>query len=77
MQRHRSVEIDGCLPAGVRDELERRFGPVVIADHRPHTVLRGLILDQSGLRALLDLLWDAGLQINAVSTSEGDTHVGH
>ena len=81
MQRHCSVEINGGLPAGVRHELERRFGPVELArtrgNHRTGTMLRGLTLDQSALRALLDLLWDAGVQINAVHTTEGGTHVRH
>jgi len=75
MQRHCSVEINGGLPAGVRHELERRFGPVEIGNHQTGTMLRGLTLDQAGLRALLDLLWDASVQINAVHTTEGETHV--
>lgn len=75
MQRLCSVEIEGVIPAGVRHELEGRFGPVEIGNHRTRTMLRGLTLDQAGLRALLDLLWDAGVQINAVNTTEGETHV--
>jgi hypothetical protein len=77
MQRHCTVEIHGGLPAGVRHELERRFGPVEIGNHRTRTMLRGLTLDQAGLRALLELLWDAGVQINAVHTAEGEDHVRH
>jgi hypothetical protein len=69
MQRHCRVEIARPLPAGLRDELDRRFGPLQIRDEPDGIVLRGLTVDQAGLRALLGLLWDAGVQVNAVSTT--------
>jgi hypothetical protein len=65
------IEIDSCLPAGVREELDRRFGPVEIRDDPDGTVLRAAALDQAGVRALLGLLWDAGLRINAMTTTPG------
>ena len=41
-------------------------------------VLSGLIVDQARLRALLDMLWDAGVQVIAVSTTKtfGDRSAG-
>jgi hypothetical protein len=71
MDRDCRIEIDCRLPAGVRDELDRRFGPVEIRDDRHRTVLRAVALDQAGLRALLGLLWDAGLRVDALTTTPG------
>jgi hypothetical protein len=76
MQRHCRVEIDGALPAGLRDELVRRFGLLEIRGDPHRTTLSGLMLDQAGLRALLDLLWDTGLQITAVSATSTAGHPG-
>jgi hypothetical protein len=71
MERHYRIEVDGRLPAGVRDELHRRFGPVAVHDDPGHTVVCAATVDQSGLRALLGLLWDAGLRITAMTTMTG------
>jgi hypothetical protein len=53
------IRIGAPLPEGVAGEIERRFGPVgtfTIRNRRP--ALRGVVADQSALRALLALLWD-------------------
>ena len=53
------IRIGAPLPDGVAIEIERRFGPVgalTVRDRRP--ALRGVVTDQSALRALLALLWD-------------------
>lgn len=71
MQRHCRVEVDRGLPAGLRDELDRRFGPLDVRDQPDRTVVSGLRLDQAGLRALLGALWDAGVHVTAVTTTEG------
>jgi hypothetical protein len=72
MQRHCRVEVDRVLPAGLRDELDRRFGPLEISDRPEGAVVGGLALDQAGLRALLGALWDAGVQVTAVTTAAAD-----
>jgi hypothetical protein len=77
MQRDFRIEIDGCLPVAVRHELDRRFGPVEIHEARDVTVLAVRGLDQSALRALLDVLWDAAAQIRTVITIRGGSHVSH
>jgi len=77
MQRDCRIEIDGCLPVAVRNELDRRFGPVEIHEVRDVTVLAVRGLDQSALRALLDLLWDAAVQISAVIIIRGGANVRH
>lgn len=69
VQRQCRVEIAGRLPAGLRDELERRFGPVEVHPGARTTALTGPSLDQAGLRALLGLLWDAGVEVSAVRTA--------
>ncbi len=69
MQRQCRIEIAGRLPAGLRDELERRFGPTDVRERTVTTALTGPPLDQAGLRALLGLLWDAGVEVSAVRTA--------
>jgi hypothetical protein len=71
MAHHCRIEVDGRLPSGVRDELDRRFGCVEIHDDPDHTVVGAATVDQAGLRALLGLLWDAGLRITALTTTTG------
>lgn len=68
-QRHCRIEVASVLPAGLRDELDRRFGLVQIRAAAGRTMLTGLMVDQARLRALLDMLWDAGVQIIAFSTT--------
>lgn len=69
MHRTCTVEIDGALPVGVRDEVSRRFGHVRVRRDGDRTVVGDLHLDQSGLRGLLDLLWDAGAHVTGVVTA--------
>ncbi|GAA2682274.1 hypothetical protein GCM10010412_067470 [Nonomuraea recticatena] len=70
MNHHCRIEVDGPLPAGLREEMSRRFGLVQVRQDGRRTVLSDLTLDQAGLRALLDLLWDAGARVRAVTTTE-------
>ena len=67
-QQHR-IEITGRLPRNLRDELERRFGPTDVRQRNATTTLTGPPLDQAGLRALLGLLWDAGVEVSVVRTA--------
>ncbi|HSJ44639.1 MAG TPA: hypothetical protein VK923_08160 [Euzebyales bacterium] len=69
MQRQCRIEIAGRLPAGLGEELERRFGPMDVHAGARTTALTGPPLDQAGLRALLGLLWDAGVEVSAVRTA--------
>jgi hypothetical protein len=70
MNHHCRVEVEGPLPTGLREEMSRRFGPVQVRQAERRTVLSDLTLDQAGLRALLDLLWDAGARVRAVTTTD-------
>ena len=69
MQRQCRIEITGRLPAGLRDEMDRRFGPTDVRERNARTTLTGPPLDQAGLRALLGVLWDAGLEVTVVRTA--------
>ncbi len=60
------LEISGPLPRTVREELRRRFGEIEVRSQEARTVLSGLAVDQSALRALLSLLWDLGSEIHLV-----------
>ena len=74
MQRTCRIDLDRHLPAGLRGELAGRFGTVDVQEGDGGTALCGLTLDQAGLRALLGLLWDAGLEVTAVTTAERREH---
>ncbi|MGP3957651.1 hypothetical protein ACTWPT_16750 [Nonomuraea sp. 3N208] len=76
MNHHCRIEVDGPLPAGLHEEMSRRFGLVQVRHDRRRTVLSDLTLDQAGLRALLDLLWDAGVRVRAVTTADPGTDSG-
>lgn len=67
------VEIRGVLPAGLRAELRHRYGDFPITTHADRTVLADLPLDQAGLRAVLEQLWDAPSDLCLVTTMDDDT----
>ena len=58
--------IRGRLPSVAREELRRRFGEVEVHARGAGTVVSGLTVDQSALRAALGLLWDVGCEIQLV-----------
>jgi hypothetical protein len=54
------LEVAGPLPQGLGEEILRRFGPIEIHSEGTNTVLRGIDVDQAGLRALVQLVWEVG-----------------
>jgi hypothetical protein len=54
------IRVAGQLPATVHGMIRLRFGDIAVRVQAPLTVLTGLVLDQSQLRALLSLIWDSG-----------------
>lgn len=66
MDRSCRIEIAGTLPTGLHGELDRRFGPLQTRRVAGRTVLEHPTMDEAGLRAVLTLLWDAGIRIHAV-----------
>ena len=70
------LEIRGRLPRGAQEELRRRFGEVEVRSQGARTVVSGLTVDQSALRAVLSLLWDIGSEahlVRAMSLSGAET----
>jgi uncharacterized protein (DUF1810 family) len=67
-QRFR-IELTGRVPHAIVNEITRRFGPPSVEFLQPVTVMTTATLDQSSLRALLDLLWDGGGDIRSISQS--------
>lgn len=63
MDRGCRIEVVGSLPAGLDDHLDRRFGPMRTHRHAGRTVLEHPDMDQAALRAVLTLLWDAGVSV--------------
>ena len=66
MNRSCRIEIAGKLPTGLHNELDRRFGPLQARLAAGRTVLEHPTMDQAALRAVLTLLWDAGIWIHVV-----------
>jgi hypothetical protein len=60
------VEIRGRLPRVAQEELRRRFGEIEVQSQGGRTVVTGLTVDQSALRAVLSLLWDVGGEVQLV-----------
>jgi hypothetical protein len=60
------LEIHGRLPQVVHEELRRRFGEIEVRSQDARTVVAGLTVDQSALRAVLSLLWDVGSEVHLV-----------
>jgi hypothetical protein len=61
------IRIGAALPDGVTAEIERRFGPVgALTVRNRGLALRGVVTDQSALRALLALLWDLNADLISV-----------
>ncbi|HEY5846695.1 MAG TPA: hypothetical protein VIT42_07895 [Microlunatus sp.] len=60
------LEIRGRLPRAAQEELRRRFGEVEVRSQGARTVVSGITVDQSALRAVLSLLWDVGSEVHLV-----------
>jgi hypothetical protein len=69
MQRNRRVEIAGHLPAGLRNEISRRLGPIDLRAEGSRSVLELQALDEAAVRALLELLWESGVAVLDLSTA--------
>ena len=67
MESRYHVVLAGPIPAWVAESILSRFGDLDMPTSLGGTVLDGFIADQSALRALLNLLWDAGGDIRLVS----------
>jgi hypothetical protein len=60
------IELGGRLSRSLLDEISRRFGTPEVAALDRTTVIT-TIMDQTGLRALLDLLWDGAAEVHSVT----------
>jgi hypothetical protein len=60
------IELGGRLPRSLLGEISRRFGTpeVTLLDR---TTVITTSMDQTGLRALLDLLWDGAADVHSVT----------
>ena len=70
MQRRRRIEVAGALPSGLLDEVTSRFGQNQVRRVAGHTVLDVADLDESATRALLELLWESGVAVLALSSDD-------
>jgi hypothetical protein len=66
------VQVSGPLPQTLTAAIATRFGEVAMRKQPGSTVLNGSVADQAALRSLLDLIWDTGCSVLAV-TVERDT----
>ena len=76
MDRSCRIEIAGTLPTALHEELHRRFGPLRTHRDAGRTVLEHPTLDQAALRAVLTLLWDAGVRVHAAMFATNDVPPG-
>lgn len=61
------VTVAGPVPAAVAELIRLRFGDVSVSPlPEGRTVLEGEVLDQSAVRALLNLLWDVGSDVRTL-----------
>jgi hypothetical protein len=63
------LEIRGPLPRVAQDQLRERFGEVRIQPDGDRTLVSGHCADQAALRAMLNLLWDVGLEVRVVEAT--------
>jgi hypothetical protein len=63
------LEIRGPLPRVAQDQLRERFGDVRMQPDGDRTVVSGHCADQAALRAMLNLLWDVGLEVRVVEAT--------
>jgi hypothetical protein len=60
------IELGGRLSRSLLDEISRRFGTPEVAVLDRTTVIT-TSMDQTGLRALLELLWDGAADVHSVT----------
>ena len=60
------IELGGHLSRSLLDEISRRFGTPEV-DVLDRTTVITTSMDQSGLRALLVLLWDGAANVHSVT----------
>jgi hypothetical protein len=63
------LEIRGPLPRVAQDQLRERFGDVRMQPDGDRTLVSGRCADQAALRAMLNLLWDVGLEVRVVEAT--------
>ena len=63
------LEIRGPLPRIAQDQLRERFGDVRMQSDRDRTLVSGHCADQAALRAVLNLLWDVGVEVRVVEAT--------
>jgi hypothetical protein len=68
---HYRFVIAGPLPFVVEAQIRNRFGEVELVHTAAFTILRDVAVDQAGLRALLTLLWDGGIEVLDVEAVPG------
>jgi hypothetical protein len=66
------VDLAGPLPASRVELIQSRFGDITPRLSAGMTILEGPVADQSALRALLNLLWDAGSEVRAFRVTKID-----
>jgi hypothetical protein len=71
------LEFSGPLPVSLVEEIKRRFGPVQVATDLENNLALFAALDQSGLRSLLDLIWEVGAEVRSVCMATGSGAVGN
>lgn len=64
------VDLAGPVPQALAEVIRRRFGEVTIRSDVERTVMDGVIVDQSAVRALLNLLWDLGSEVRLLRVVE-------
>jgi hypothetical protein len=64
------VPVDGPLPRMVRSTVRLRFADVHVHRGTHTTVLKGTIVDQPAIRALLGMIWDAGGSICLLTVND-------
>ena len=67
MTTHYEVTVAGRLPVWTAGDIRSRFGVVDVHPWGGTTSISGAVSDQSALRALLELIWDTGATVVALS----------
>ncbi len=67
MTSHYEVTVAGRIPEWTAGSIRARFGPVAVHPRDGTTAISGTVCDQSALRALLELMWDTGVTVVALS----------
>lgn len=65
------LEFSGPLPESLVEEIKRRFGPLRFETDLEGNLALCAVLDQSGLRSLLDLIWEVGAEVRSVCSATG------